>query len=119
MKKVLAVLCALPLILTACGGEKKVTYSESGLVKITEKGYITVIGVAGDLLNNNGIWDENGAFYKIAGATPWPENIYGKKIKAFGKLMVYDKRKLMKGNPYIQGPAILNLLTHAKWMLIE
>lgn len=107
------------LILGACGGIKKVTYENGGLTKITEGGYITVIGVATERLSRSGIIDDKGVFYLIKGVSQWSRNLYGKKVKARGKLMVIDRREWMKVDIYRQGPGILNLLKDTKWEVIE
>jgi len=121
MKIILVALSGWVLLFVACSGSKKVTYGDGGLTKITDKGYITVVGLATDQLRRTAIMDDNQFYYimrDISGG--WPLDVKGKRVKAQGKLLVVDSRKLMEKTNFIQGgPAIMYVLADAKWEVVE
>lgn len=121
MKKIRVILFGCFLLLTACCSTKNVTYGDGGLTRITDKGYITVVGVATDQLRRTAIEDDKGVYYvmkDIRGG--WPQGVEGKKVKAYGKCLIIDRRKFMEKTNYLTGgPAITYVLTDAKWELIE
>ena len=121
MIKVLVVLCVWAIISGACSGTNKVTYADGGLTKITEKGHITVVGLATDQLRRTAIMDDKKVYYVMKDIWGgWPKNVEGKKVKASGKLLIIDRTELMKITKYIQGgPAVMYILADAKWEVVE
>ncbi len=121
MKKILVLLSGWFLVLGACHSTKNVTYGDGRLTKITDKGYITVVGVATDQLRRTAIKNDKGVYYvmrDIRGG--WPPGIEGKKVKAQGTFLILDSRKLMKKTKYlVGGPAIMYVLADAKWEVIK
>jgi hypothetical protein len=121
MKRILVALTGWLLVLSACHSTKNVTYGDGGLTKITEKGYITVVGMATDQLRRTAIKDDKGVYYvmrDIRGG--WPSGVEGKKVKAHGKFLILDSRKLMKKTNYlVGGPVIMYVLADAKWEVIN
>jgi hypothetical protein len=120
MKKIIVVISAWVLVFGACTGTKKVTYADGGLTKITDKGYITVVGLATDQLNRTAIKDENGVYYVMKGVERWSSDVENKMVTARGKLLIVDRTELMKSSKFMQGgPAITYFLTDAKWKIID
>lgn len=117
MNKIIILVCLFCTFLSGCLYNKKVI--KKGDMTIINEGYITVIGVASQDKGGALVESDSVQRYFIKGLYKWPENVYGKKVRARGKCIFYDQRELMKKSPYRQGYAIFRILKKVKWEVIE
>lgn len=121
MKKVLVVLCVWAIILGACSGTNKVTYTDGGLTKITDKGNITIVGLAINKAGLPAIKFHKKVYYIINDVSGvWPDDLIGKKVRVWGRFAVWDKTKLARSKHIHQrGPAVNYIMEEADFEVVE
>lgn len=118
MRKIFRLAYIMFAFLMSCANSKKIT--KQGDITIIDEGYITVVGVAKEDSKGGALIEKDPDHrYFIKDLSAWPKNAYGKKIKASGRCITVDQRKLMKKNPYRQGYAIKRTLEDIKWEVVE
>ncbi|HWB27753.1 MAG TPA: hypothetical protein VG738_19900 [Chitinophagaceae bacterium] len=118
MNKLITFFCVCLAFLTGCGASAKLT--NQGDVTITNHGYITVVGMATEDIKGGPLIEGDSTHrYFIKGLHEWSKYAYGKKIRAHGKYITIDKRKLMDKEPWIQGYRIKDILENVKWEVID
>lgn len=115
MKKLIPLLC---ILLIGCKTNKNVSKTNE-YIQITEKGLITVIGIANKDNKGGALIETDDHRYFIQHLRAWPQGILGKKIKATGNLTIIDKRKLFERSPYFQGYPIRYILKDAEWKVVD
>lgn len=119
--KVLVVLCVLSIISGACSGTNKVMYTDGGLTKITDKGNITIVGLAINKAGFPAVTVHKKVYYMMYDVSAvWPDDQIGKKVRVWGRFAIWNKTKFARSKHIHQrGPAVNYIIEDAAFEVVE